>query len=146
MKTHLRLTNSRFRVLYVKMNNFEAHLVVSSRVVDSKVLGMAIKFEYFFWSKGKMANLMLEILDGLYFYESWCAGIQSLRFYKWLQILNWSKWISEVDIQTQSLLTLLIFIALQICEKKKSICRRWLLFGVIYCVNFQFTPWRVING
>ena len=39
--THLRLTNS-------KMNHFVAHLMVSSRVLDSKVLRIAIQFQYFF--------------------------------------------------------------------------------------------------
>ena len=29
------------------MNHFEVHLMVSSRVVDSKVLRIAIHFEYF---------------------------------------------------------------------------------------------------
>ena len=46
--THLRLTNSRFCILYVRMNHFEVHLMVSSREVDTKVLRMAIQFEYFF--------------------------------------------------------------------------------------------------
>ena len=47
------------------MNHFEVHLIVSSRVVESKVLRMAIQFEYFFSDrKAKMANVMLEILDG----------------------------------------------------------------------------------
>ena len=48
---HLRLTNSRF-FLYVKMNYFEAQLMVSSRIsriVDSKVLRVAIQFEVFFF-------------------------------------------------------------------------------------------------
>ena len=39
-----------------------------------------------------MANAMLKILGVSLWYESWCTGIQSLRFYKWLQILNWEKW------------------------------------------------------
>ena len=30
------------------MNHFEAHVMVSSRAVDYKVLRMAIQFEYFF--------------------------------------------------------------------------------------------------
>ena len=34
---------------YVKINHFEAQLMVSSRVVDSKVLMMAIQFEYYFF-------------------------------------------------------------------------------------------------
>ena len=33
------------------MNHFEVHLMVSSRVVDSKVFRMAIQFEYFFLIK-----------------------------------------------------------------------------------------------
>ena len=44
--THLRLSNSRFCILYAKMKHFESHLMVSSRVVDSKVLRMAIQFDY----------------------------------------------------------------------------------------------------
>ena len=51
--TYLRLTNSRFFVFYVKMIHFEAPLMVSSRVVDSKVLRMAIPFEFFSDEKAK---------------------------------------------------------------------------------------------
>ena len=47
--THLRLINSRFAVFYVKLDHFEAHLMVSSRVVDSKVPRMVIQREYFFF-------------------------------------------------------------------------------------------------
>ena len=72
------------------------------------------------------------------------VGIQSSRFYKWLKILNSSKWILVVDILTQILLTLLTFIALLIL-RKISICRGYFLLGVSYYVNFKFTPWRVIN-
>ena len=36
-----------FVCLFVKINPFEAHLMVSSRVIDSKVLGMAIQFSIF---------------------------------------------------------------------------------------------------
>ena len=39
--------------------------------------------------------------------EFWYTGIQSLRFCKWPWILNWSQWISLVDIPTQSLLTIM---------------------------------------
>ena len=46
--THLRFTDSRFCFFYSKTSHFEAHLIVSSRVVESKVLRMAIQFEYFF--------------------------------------------------------------------------------------------------
>ena len=50
---------------YVKMNHFEAHMMVSSREVDSKILRVPIQFEYFFFlTKGKMANVISEILDG----------------------------------------------------------------------------------
>ena len=45
--THLGLTNSRFCVFYTKMNHFEAHLMVSSKIVDSKVLRMAIQISVF---------------------------------------------------------------------------------------------------
>ena len=46
------------------MNHFEAHLVVSSRVIDSKVLNMAIQFEYFSDKKAIIANVMSEVLHG----------------------------------------------------------------------------------
>ena len=45
--SNLRLTNSRFCIFL--MNQFLAHLMISSRVVDSKVLRMTIQFEYFFF-------------------------------------------------------------------------------------------------
>ena len=41
------------------MNHFEAHLIVSARDADFKVLGMASKYE----KKGKMVKVMSEILD-----------------------------------------------------------------------------------
>ena len=44
----LRLTNSRFCFFYVQMNHFEANLMALSRIVDSKVLRMAIQFDGFF--------------------------------------------------------------------------------------------------
>ena len=43
------------------MNHFEAHLMISSRTVDSKVLRMANLVEVFLREKGKIANVMLEI-------------------------------------------------------------------------------------
>ena len=46
---------------------------------------------------------------------------------------------------TEILLTLLTFGALPIL-RKISICRRWLLFGVSYYEDVEFTLWRVING
>ena len=48
-----------------------------------------------------------------------------------------------VNILTQILFTLFTFFDLQIFRKKKY---KFGLFGVIYYVNFQFTPWKVING
>ena len=51
-------------------------------------------------------------------YEFWYTSIQSLCFYKWLWILNWSKWILVADILTQILLTLLTLLPYyQFCEK-----------------------------
>ena len=47
--TPLRLANSSFlHFFFVKMNHLEPQLIVSLREVDSKVLRMAIEFEYFF--------------------------------------------------------------------------------------------------
>ena len=85
-----------------------------------------------------MENAMFEISDVSLWYESWCTGIQSPRFYKWLWIFK----ILIVAILTQILLTLLTSICL-INFGKILICRRWFLFGVSYYVNF--TPWRVIR-
>ena len=52
---------------------------------------------------------------------------------------------SVVAILTHILLTLLTSIGLSILQRI-SLCHRWFLFGVSYYVNFQFTPWRLING
>ena len=41
----------KFCIFYVKMNHFEVHLMVSLRVVGSKVPRMAIQSEYFFLIK-----------------------------------------------------------------------------------------------
>ena len=45
----LKFEISKIQILhfYVKKNSFEVHLMVSSRVVDSKVLRMAIQVDYF---------------------------------------------------------------------------------------------------
>ena len=40
----------------------------------------------------------------------WYTTIQSLRFCKWVWIMNWSEWILIVDIRTQILLTILLSI------------------------------------
>ena len=56
-----------------------------------------------------------------------------------------SKWILVVNILTQSFITLLNFIALQVLQKMLIFGGRF-LFGVSYYVIFQFTPRRVING
>ena len=47
-EAHLRLTDTIFCVLYVRMNHFEVHLMVSARVADSKVLRITIQLEYVF--------------------------------------------------------------------------------------------------
>ena len=63
--TLLRLTNSRFCVLYVRMNHFEAHLMASSWEVDSKLRYSGWQLvEVLLWEKGKRVNVMLQILDG----------------------------------------------------------------------------------
>ena len=45
--THMRLTNSRYCVLWARMDRLEAYLMVSSKEVDSKVLGTAIQSKHF---------------------------------------------------------------------------------------------------
>ena len=91
-----------------------------------------------------MSNVMLVNLDGF----SWVYVLMH-RYSKsaFLQVtLNFEleKMILVVDILTQSLLTLLTFISL-LSLRKLSIWRGWFLFGVIYYVNVQFTPWKVID-
>ena len=60
--THLRLTNSRFCIFYVKINYLEMHLMVSSRVIDSKVLRIAIQFEYFSAKKANIFGMSPDVL------------------------------------------------------------------------------------
>ena len=43
--THLRLTNSRICAFYAKLNHFEVHLMISLRVLESKVFRVVIKLE-----------------------------------------------------------------------------------------------------
>ena len=57
--------------------NHLAHLMKRSRLQSTQD-GNLVKV--FLWEKGKMANGMLEILDGFSLYESWFTGIQSPRF------------------------------------------------------------------
>ena len=134
-----------------KMNHFEAQLMVSSRVVDSKVLRMGIQSEYFSDKKAEMANVLLEILDGFSLVSMvWVLMYRHSKF-AFLQvtfILNWSKWFLVVDFLTHILLTLLTSVAIPILRKKISICRRWFLFGVSYYVNVQITPedWSMDNN
>ena len=71
------------------MNHFEADFMVSLRVVDSKVLRLPIHFEFYFWWKSKMANVMLETLDGfsvvrVLMYQHWKSS-----FLRLIIILNW---------------------------------------------------------
>ena len=81
------------------------------------------------------AMLLLEILNSLFlWYEFWCTSIQCPSSYLWHLILNWSKWISVIDILNPILLTLLTFIILHILWKVTIGCG-WFLFGVCYHVN-----------
>ena len=61
--THLRLTNSRFSVSCVSMNHFDAHLVTWWFHQESKTPKYSGWQLVFLWEKGKMANVILEILD-----------------------------------------------------------------------------------
>ena len=48
------------------MNHFEAHLMLSSKEVDSKILRMAVQFEYFFFlirRQNGECYVYLEVLD-----------------------------------------------------------------------------------
>ena len=66
-----RLTNSRFCVQWANMNHPEVHLMLSSRLVDSKLQMMTIQFEYYFFLiKRKMANVPLKIFDVSF----WCKS------------------------------------------------------------------------
>ena len=95
--------NSRFCVIWARMNHFETRLMVLSQKVDSKVLRMAIIVREYWWrEKNKMATEIVQILRN----KVWYTGIQSPHFYKWTWILNWSKWILLVDIPTQIVLSI----------------------------------------
>ena len=58
--------------------------MVSSREVESKVLSMAIQFEYYFFLQrsqgGKMVNVMLENLDGFFLVLVLCSGVATIIF------------------------------------------------------------------
>ena len=86
---------------------------------------------------------MLEILDGSSFVWVLKSPFYNFDFKFWIGVNK--IWIFVVDILIQILLTFLTFIASQIL-RKVSICGGWFLLGLSYYVNFQFTPWRVING
>ena len=79
-----------------------------------------------------MAYILLEILDGFSLVWALMERYQSPHFYKWLWNLNWSKWISVVDILSQILLTLLTFFALPILRQISNY-RRGFLFGSVWC-------------
>ena len=49
------------------MNHFEAHLIVSSRIVDSKVLRMVIQFEYFFLIRRQIGECNVRNFRGFLF-------------------------------------------------------------------------------
>ena len=73
----MRLTNSRFFcILYVRMNHFEVHLMVSWRVVDSKVLRMAIQFEYFLLIKRQNGECNARHLRRFLFSTVWVLMYQ----------------------------------------------------------------------
>ena len=74
--TYLGLTNTTFHVLFVRMDHFKVHLMVASRVIDSKGLMMI------FFFPDKRAKLKRFLFN---WFESWGTrtGIQSPRFYKW---------------------------------------------------------------
>ena len=96
--TQVLLTDTRFCVRYIRMNHCEAHLMITSRVIDSKGPRM-VSCGIFADKKSKIANVMLKVLDGF----------------------------SLVDIPTQILLGLLTFIGLPILEDV-LIYRRCFLF------------------
>ena len=46
-----RLTNTRFHVLYFTRSHCKAHLMITSRIIDTKRLKKATKLDYFFFLK-----------------------------------------------------------------------------------------------
>ena len=103
--------NSRFCGFWATTNHFETRLMVLSQKVvskyPSKLLRMASWLMNILMRKktSKMTTGIAQNLDSFLLCEFWYTGIQSPRFCKWPWILNWSKWILLVDIQTQLLLT-----------------------------------------
>ena len=51
------------------MNHLEAHLMVSSRAVDSKVLWRAIQFEYFFLIGGQNGKCNVKYIRQFLLFE-----------------------------------------------------------------------------
>ena len=92
------------------MNHFEAHLMVSSKEVDSKVLRMAIKLTFFVRKRQNGECDIRNFRRCFFCMSSDVLAFKVPHFYKWLWISNWSKWILVVDIPTQILLTILLFI------------------------------------
>ena len=127
------------------MNHFEVHLMISSRVIDFKVLRTAIQFEVFLLMKRLNGKCNVRNFRRFLFGMSPDVPVFKVSpftsYFKFLIGVN-GYYCLVPDI-LKFCRPFLTYIALPILQKK-SICHRWILFSVSYYVNFQFTPWRVI--
>ena len=113
---------------YVKMNQFEAHLIVSSRVRGSKVPRMAIQFEYFFWQKRQNGECNVKQFTRFLFGMRPDVPVFKVLVLTSDLVLNWSKYINISSRHCSSNFAHSFDFHL----RKISICRRWFLFGVNY--------------
>ena len=140
--THWKLINSKFCIFYVIMNHFEVLLMVSSRVVESKVYtqdGHSVSMFFFFPDeKAKWQMLWIRNLSRLSFWYESLYGISKSFFIQVTLNFEVDKWILIVDILTQIWLTLLTFIALPIL-RKISISRMISLSFELLCKISMYT-------
>ena len=81
--------NSRFFVIWTRMNHFETCLMILSQKSSLRTTQDGKLVSEFWWEKKKMATEIVQIVDFFLRNEFWHTGIQSPRFWKWALILNW---------------------------------------------------------
>ena len=130
----MRLTNYGLCTFYVKMNHFEAHLMISSGVLDSKVLRMAIQFEYFFIIMIIRRNGECNIRNFRQFLFGMSHDVPAFKVHVFTSDFRFWIGVNEyyvVDILTQILLTLLPSITYQFCKKYQFVVDGFSLVWVI---------------
>ena len=122
------------------MDHFEVHLMVLLRIEDSKVQDGHLVWGFFFSDKiGKVANVILEILNGL--------SLERVLMYQNSKFTilqaEWSSWILTIHILTQILPVLLTFIALAFWEKNIYLPQLGSLWSELLVFNLQLERWSM---